>query len=148
MAGRWWWTALVLVVPLMAAAEDVMPSPTPVDAARSTPWPDMEGRPVLHVERITDLKALLTVQSLLRGGGGVHPIRLLGVSGSEAWFVADSLPEGGWRALLLSEPRLRLPEPNPEAASGSLPLQESAIWDAAAQAPEEAPLNVPPVQLP
>jgi hypothetical protein len=147
MTGRWW-GVLALVLPWGAEANDAVPPAAPAVAVSSLPWPDMEGRPVLHVGRVTDLKTLLTVQSVLRDKGKGLSVRLLGVMGGDAWFVADSLPEGGWQALLMTEPRLRLSAPEP-TTSATLPMMlGSAVWDTAVQASEGMPADVLPVHAP
>jgi hypothetical protein len=114
------------------AEEVVPPAGETTQVIPVSPWPDMANRPVLHVAGITDLKALLTVQSLLRKSGGAHSIRLLGVNSSDAWFVADSLPTGGWSALVGADPRLRQQEGVP--VNEDAPLHASVIWDAEAVA--------------
>ena len=149
MTGRWW-ALVVLMVPLVAGAQNSALSPKLMGEATSLPWFDIEGRLVLHVERIPDLKALLTIQRLLQERGGVHPIRLIGVSASEAWFVADSLPVESWQALLATEPRLRLSGPaqgSPSEGTEGDPLVQSVIWAAPVESSSDYPVDPSPIEL-
>lgn len=118
-----------MVWPWCAGAAEVMPA---APAVAPVPWADMADRPVLKVERVADLKALLTIESLLRRVS----VRLLAVGRSEAWFVADSLPERGWAGLLQAEPRL---QPAGEAdRSPPEGLHATFVW-----APEAAAVALP-----
>ncbi|HQV40731.1 MAG: hypothetical protein IT466_07365 [Moraxellaceae bacterium] len=149
MTGRWW-ALVVLMVPLVAGAQNSALSPKLMEEATSLPWFDMEGRLVLHVERIPDLKALLIIQRLLQERGGVHPIRLIGVSASEAWFVADSLPVDSWQALLATEPRLRLSEPSHDSLREGAkddPFVQSVIWITPVDSSSDYPANPSTIEL-
>lgn len=89
------------------------------------PWEDMVDKPVLRVEQVADLGALLAVESVLKLKGGGHQVRLLAVGRSEAWFVAGSLPPKGWQELLDGEPRL---VPGEQVAGESVGLHAAYVW--------------------
>ncbi|HCT41838.1 MAG TPA: hypothetical protein DF427_11950 [Moraxellaceae bacterium] len=148
-------SGVLLLSPLVALGEPAaLASPDVV-----LPWPDVGGRPVLHVGHVPDLKALLAAQSALGGLAGGHRIRLLGVSRSDAWFVTEDLAGKQWRDLLASEPRFRLvvPVADPvgdnqgavDATAITAPSVETVIWDPdAAQLPVITPDVAVPVQSP
>lgn len=81
-----------------------------VEPPSVVPWADLKEAAVLRVDQVADFGTLVEVQGVLRErSGGRHTVRLLAVGRSEAWFVADNLPAGGWTALLGVEPRLIAP---------------------------------------
>ncbi len=76
----------------------------------AVPWADLKDAAVLRVDQVADFGAMVDVLGVLRErSGGRQTVRLLAVGRSEAWFVADILPVGGWAALLGAEPRLAVP---------------------------------------
>ncbi|MDO8266750.1 MAG: hypothetical protein Q7T32_02810 [Moraxellaceae bacterium] len=151
---RWLLSGVLLLSPLVALSEPAAVAP----ADFALPWPDVAGRPVLHVGHVSDLKSLLATQAALSGVAGGHRIRLLGVSRSDAWFVAEDLAGKKWRDLLVSEPRFRLVVPvvapagsdqDMVATTGIAPSVESVIWDPdAARLPVITPEAAVPVQSP
>lgn len=140
-------SGVFLLSPLIALGEPVaLLSPDVV-----LPWPDVAGRPVLHVGHVPDLKSLLATQAALSGVAGGRRIRLLGVSRSDAWFVAEDLAGKKWRDLLVSEPRFRLVVPAAEPAGdvAAAPSVETVIWDPdAVRLPVITPEVAVPVQSP
>lgn len=86
----------------------VVPSEAAIAGEQRVPWADLRARAVLRVDQVADLNALFGVQAVLRERSGGQ-LRLLAVGRSEAWFVADTLPTGGWPALLAQEARLSPP---------------------------------------
>lgn len=147
-------SGVLLLSPLVALGE----SAALVTPDVALPWPDVAGRPVLHVGHVSDLKALLAAQSALGGLAGGYRIRLLGVSRNDVWFVADDLAGKQWRDLLASEPRFRLVGPVADPAGGNqgavattaiLPSVESVIWyPDAALLPVITPEVAVPLQSP
>lgn len=112
MACRGLAVLLVTMVSGGAVAETPGPgiesSEKAIAGEQRAPWADLMDRAVLRVDQVADLKALFGVQAVLRErSGGL--LRLLAVGRSEAWFVADTLPTGGWSALLAQEARLSPP---------------------------------------
>lgn len=112
MAWRGLAVLLVVLGSGVSAAGAAAPESVAAEAAiaRETlvPWPDLTGKAVLRVDQVADLKALVGVQSVLRERSGGQ-VRLLAVGRSEVWFVSDTLPVGGWAALLGQEARLVVP---------------------------------------
>ncbi|MFN3586519.1 MAG: hypothetical protein ACK4UT_03355 [Moraxellaceae bacterium] len=110
--------------------------------AQSAHWPEAGNRALLEVSGIADLKALLTVQSLLQSLAGPRQVQLVRTEGETAWFafvapVGDSL-----RRMLDSEPRL----PVRVEADAGLPGVMAARRLAGVQPPRRfaSELAVPP----
>lgn len=146
-------TGMILLLPLAASGQEDGAFPAQVQ-----PWPDVR-QPVLSVEHVPDLKSLLAVQAALRELAAGHQVRLLGVTASQAWFVADDLGGKGWREVLAHEPRCRQTDkvassppdatPEPGSPTPAIPAVETCIWEAeVAVQPALPPTALPPVQSP
>lgn len=112
------------------------------------PWADLADAAVLRVDQVADFGTLVDVQAALREcSGGRYVVRLLAVGRSEAWFVADILPAGGWAALLGAEPRLMVPADSPPAHQERhavrrwTPSVSSSLQPAGVQMPPTSPFE-------
>ncbi len=84
--------------------------------AQAWHWPEAGGRALVQVEGVTDLKALLAVQSALQALPGSRQVQLVRTAGDRAWFAFAAPGGDALRQLLDSEPRL----PARPAADGGL----------------------------
>lgn len=84
--------------------------------ARAWHWPEAGDRALVQVEGVTDLKALLAVQSALQALPGSRQVQLVRTGGDRAWFAFVAPTGDALRQILDNDPRF----PAQPAADGGL----------------------------